>query len=303
MSDTFSKRYGYGKGTKELIYEKAPQQLRIGLWNLIQDYVSANNLAYYDELYLKLTSFFRLKREDNINYKNEIESWVLNAFDWNKIFDLIEYLYKLVVYYDYDEEKGSWRVFPEYVREIRYNYTIKINDLLSSENIGWRLKKGELEREGSEYLDRETIERVKKVLKHSDFEGPNNQFLKAIDFFNKRPKPDLENCVKEAVGALEGVARILLKDRNITLGKATDKLVKRNKIRKPFDKIFHVLYGFVSNEPGSRHGAFKLSEIDLGETELVLYNSAACMLFLCEKFGYKPIEETKEDLTEDEVPF
>jgi len=62
------------------------------------------------------------------------------------------------------------------------------------------------------------------VLKHSDFEGPNYQFLKAIDFFNKRPKPDLENCVKEAVGALEGVARILLKDRNITLGKATDKL-------------------------------------------------------------------------------
>jgi len=303
MSDAFSKRYGYEKGAKELIYEKAPQKLRIGLLNLIQDYVRENNLPDYDELYLGLTYFFRLKREGNINHHDEIEHWILNTFDWNEIFDLIEYLFKSVIYYDYDVNEGRWRVFPEYVSEIRYSYTVEINNLLSSENIGWRLKRGKLEREGSEYLDKEAIEKVKKVLKHSDFVGPNYQFLKAIDFFSKRPKPDLENCVKEAVGALEGVARILLKDKNITLGKAINKLVRTGKIRKPFDRVFHVLYGFVSNEPGSRHGAFKLSKIDIGETEFVLYNSATCMLFLCEKFGYKPIEEKKEELTEDEVPF
>ena len=303
MSDTFSKRYGYGKCAKELIYEEASQKLRIGLWNLIQDYVRTNKLPDYDVLYLKLTFFFRLRRGENINHFDVIEHFVLNTLDWNEIFDLIQYLFTLVVYYDWDQAENEWRVFPQHVGSIRYSYTIEINKLFSSENIGWRLKKGKLEREGSEYLDKETVERVKKVLKHSDFKGPNNQFLKAIDFFNKRPKPDRENCIKEAVGALEGVARILLKDKNITLGKAINKLVRIDKIRKPFDKIFHVLYGFVSNEPGSRHGAFELSEIDVGETEFVLYSSAACMLFLCEKFGYSPIEKEEEELPEDEVPF
>lgn len=270
---------------------------------MIQDYVSANNLPHYEELYLKLTSFFRLKREENINHHKKIEFLTLQEFDWNEIFDLIQYLFTLVVYCAWDQAENEWRVFPQHVGSIRYSYTVEINKLLSSENIGWHLKKGKLEREGSEYLDKETVERVKKVLKHSDFKGPNNQFLKAINFFSKRPKPDRENCIKEAVGALEGVARILLKDKNITLGKAINKLVRTDKIRKPFDRIFHVLYGFVSNEPGSRHGAFELSIIDVGETEFVLYNSAACMLFLCEKFGYSPIEEQEEELPEDEVPF
>lgn len=253
MLDTFSKRYGYGKCAKELIYEEVPKKLRIGLWNLIQDYISANNLPAYDVLYLKLTSFFRLRREDNINHFDEIENLTLNTLGWNEIFDLIQYLFTLVVYYDYDEEEERECIYSEKVGRIRYSYTVDINKLFSSENIGWRLKKGKIERTSSEYLDKEVIEKIRKILQLPNFSGPNNQFNKAIEFFSKRPKPDRENCIKEAVGALEGVARILLNDKNITLGKAMNKLVRMDKIRKPFDKIFHVLYGFVSNEPGSRH--------------------------------------------------
>jgi len=306
MSDTFTKRHGYGECAKELIYEEAPEKLRIGLWNLIQDYIEPNNLPNYTELYLKLTTFFRLERDEYSIRKNlakyEISNLILTQLAWYEILDLIEYLFTLVVYFDYDLEENIWHEFPEHVSDIRYKYTIAINKLLSSENIGWRLKKGKLERGGSEYLDNEIIERVKSVLKHPDFKGPNNQFNKAIDFFNNRPKPDIENCVKEAVGALEGVARILLRDKNITLGKAVDKMVRMGKMRKPFDKIFGALYGIASTEPGSRHGAFELSNADIAEANFVLYNSAACMLFLCEKFGYKPIEEENK-ITEEEVPF
>lgn len=306
MSDTFTKRHGYGECAKELIYEEAPEKLRIGLWNLIQDYIEPNNLPNYTELYLKLTSLFKLRRVmgnvlGGVYCSNEIELLILNKFDFNEIFDLIEYLYPILVYTEWDANSGFFEI-PGRGQEIRYKYTIDINNLLSSENIGWRLKKGKLERGGSEYLDNEIIERVKSVLKHPDFKGPNNQFKKAIDFFNKRPKPDIENCVKEAVGALEGVARILLRDKNITLGKAVDKMIKMDKMRKPFDKIFGALYGIASTEPGSRHGAFELSNTDIAEANFVLYNSATCMLFLCEKFGYKPIEEEKK-ITEEEVPF
>jgi hypothetical protein len=294
MPGTFSKRHGYGPCAQEPILEDAPKKLRIGLWNIIQDYVRQNNLSDYESLYLKLTSFFRLEREENINFFQKIEYFILNKLSWNDIFDLVEFLFTQVVYCDYDEEEERWRTFPEHVGEIRYSYTVEINNLLSKENIGWRLKKGKLEREGSEFLEKETVRVVREILKHPNFVGPNNQFNKAIEFFSKRPKPDLENCVKEAVGALEGVVRILLDDKNITLGEAVKKLLKVGKIRKPFNKIFDTLFGFASNEPGSRHGAFKLSEIDIGEAEFVLYNSASCMLFLCKKFGYKPIEEKPE---------
>lgn len=90
------------------------------------------------------------------------------------------------------------------------------------------------------------------------------------------------------MGALEGLVRILLDNKNVTLGDGTKELVGKKIIRKPLDKTFHALYGFVSSEPGSRHGAFDLSLLDLAEVELVLYNSAVCMLFLAKKYGISP---------------
>jgi hypothetical protein len=75
------------------------------------------------------------------------------------------------------------------------------------------------------------------------------------------------------------------------LGDAIKEFVGKKLVRKPLDKAFHALYGFVSTEPGSRHGAYDLSSLDIPEAELVLYSSAACMLFLAKKYGISPPAE------------
>ena len=290
MSAIFSKRHGYGTSSKGPVFEDAPEKLRIGLWNLIEDYETSKALPNYETLYGALTSRFCLERSGT-NYSFEIKQKISGTFWWFEIFDLIEFLFSLVRYVEYDEEEETWMILTKRVGEVRYQYTKDINALLSSGNIGWRLKKGQLERLGSEVLDREVIEKVRKLLVNPKFVGPNSQFNKAIDFFSKRPKPDLENCIKEAVCALEGLARVLLKNKNITLGDATNQMVDENIIRKPLDKTFHVLYGFVSSEPGPRHGAYDLSKIDVPETEFVLYNAATCMIFLADRFGVIPVQE------------
>ena len=170
--------------------------------------------------------------------ESEIKAIILTKFSWNEVFDLIEYLYFIVFYTEWD-------------------------DLLSSENIGWELKKGKLERRFHEYINEEVISKTKKILEHPDFAGPNIQFNKAIEYYNKRPSPDLENCVKEAVSAVEGLARILLNNPKLTLGDAINKIIKLGKIRKPLDKIFHGLYGFASETPRTRHGATKIPNMKI----------------------------------------
>ncbi len=305
MAEGFTKRHGYGACASGPIYEDAPEKLRIGLWNLIQDYVSKGNLPSYQSLYFQITSWLRIRREENIDYFEEIEYLILKKLKWYELFDLIEYLYRLVVLHDYDESQQCWRDFPERVREIRYTYTIDINKLFEGENIGWHLEKGKLERIVPDFLEKEVIQKTKGILTNQLFTGPNNQFNKAFRFLSKRPYPDLENCVKEAVGALEGVARLLLKNEKVSLGEAVDKLIAMGKIRKPFDKIFDVLYGFASNEPGVRHAAIKPSNMTVQEASFVLYCSAVCILFLCETFGYKPIEQSSEnpESDDDDHPF
>ena len=95
-----------------------------------------------------------------------------------------------------------------------------------------------------------------------------------------------------------------MKDKTITLGNAVNVLVGKKLIRKPFDKTFHALYGFVSSEPGPRHCVYVLPSIDIPEAEFVLYNSAVCMLFLADKFGVESATE-KESApapTDDKSP-
>ena len=203
---------------------------------------------------------------------------------WNENYDLIEFLFTQVFYYDWDDSDRSFVSMPAKVGDARYQYTIAINKILSAENIGWRLIHGILEKSGNEILAGPVLGKVRLLLANPLYKGPNDQFNNALKFFNQRPNADKVNCIKEAVGALEGLARILLKDFAITLGKATEAFAKMGVLKKPLDRTFHALFGYASELPGARHGAHDLPEIDMNETEFVLYASASCMLLLASRY-------------------
>lgn len=297
--DSFSKRIKPDQD--EIIFEDAPHKLRIGLINLIADYIKKRYFYGYEQLYELITDCFMIEKESGINYEQNVKYLIKNKLDWNEIYDLIEFLYTKLIYREYDNFLGYYEEVPEKTKELRYDYTVKINDLLSKCNIGWRLKKGRLERFTSDLLDKEVIQKTRIFLKQKIFEGPNIQFNKALELLSNRPNPDVNNCIKEAVGALEGTVRILLRDEKITLGKAIDKLVAERKIKKPLDKVFHALYGIASNSPGIRHGATRKSDLSISEATFLVFVSASCINFLCELFGYKPIQVSDE--TEEDIPF
>ncbi len=297
--DSFSKRIKPDQ--TEIIFEEAPHKLRIGLINLIEDYIKQRYFFDYEQLYKLITDCFMIERKSGINYEENVRYLVKNKLDWNEIYDLIEFLYAKLIYKEYDGFLGCYEEIPDQTKKLRYDYTVKINDLLSKCNIGWRLKKGRLERFIPEFIDTEIIQKTNILLKQKIFEGPNSQFNKALELLSNRPKPDVINCIKEAVGALEGTVRILLGDEKITLGKAIDKLVAEGKIKKPLDKIFHVLYGLASDSPGVRHGATRKPDLSVSEATFLVFVSASCINFLCELFGYNPIQVS--EASEEDIPF
>lgn len=301
MSGTFSKLLGLGSFKDAPIFYEAPKKLRIGLWNLIEDLVDhkipPTALPYCDGLYNKVTAALHIERIERPDSKSVLKDLVLITLEWNELFDLIQYLFTEVFYYEDDERGFDWAPIPAKFSDARYNFTVKINDIFKNNNIGWKLKNGFFERTGNEVLESEVIAKAKLLLGNPDFVGPNSEFNKALEFLNKRPRPDFAGCATKSVSALEGLVRILLKNNKITLGDATNLMVGKKIIRKPFDKTFHALYGFVSSEPGLRHGAHVLSTIDLSETEFILYNSAVCMVFLASRLGAMPIEDKSDVLS------
>lgn len=283
--------------SNELIFDDAPLKLRIGICNIINQYILY--LGDYKNIYNLITLHFQIERKDNINFKDAAEYFIKNALSWNQVYDLIELIYDNLSYKEWSHING-WIELPEETRKLRYNFTIDVNNQFKSCCIGWILRKGRIEFGGSELLNEELIKKAKLLLSNKSFENPNSQFNKALELLSRRPNPDIENSIKDAISAVEGILKILLGGKpKIKFGDGIKKLVNEGKIKKPLDEIFHALFGFASNAPGVRHGQPDRPVTSLPEAFFFIYTCAACIIYLCELFGYKPaenLEESKEDI-------
>jgi hypothetical protein len=120
------------------------------------------------------------------------------------------------------------------------------------------------------------------------FAGPARQLGKASQHLNRRP-PDAENCVKDAVGALEGVAGILFNEPKATLGELMKRHAGRLNVHPALGGAILLsgavskVYGYSSDEDAIRHGAAGALKEPLEEAELVLHWCAASIVYLIRK--------------------
>jgi hypothetical protein len=298
VPDSFSRRFGYKPAPDiGLIYEDAPQTLRIGFWNLLEDLIKMDNLPNAYSLYDPYTTQLRIARSDKHDREKSVLKMIQDCY-WYQFYDLCELTFTLMKdAYEYDGY-GNETLYKK-ARECRYDYTVKLNKILSEECIGWQLRKGQLQRVSSEHMDKAVIRPACAVLKSQRLAGPDLQFGKALNFFNRRPKPDIENCIKEAVGAMEAVAKILTNRPKETLGKILPGLVQDGLVKKPLNRIMESVYGFRGDQPGVGHGQYKPSDLDVAEAEFVLHICASAILFLGKKFDIK----AKPEIEKDDVPF
>ena len=114
------------------------------------------------------------------------------------------------------------------------------------------------------------------------FEGPLDQFEKARQHLNSRP-PDTHNCVKDALGALEGVARVVVGSTG-TLGQLTRPLRDDLRVHPALANAISSLYGYRGDEQGVGHGATEALQPIPAEAELVLHWAGAAISYLIAKF-------------------
>jgi len=163
----------------------------------------------------------------------------------------------------------------------------RINAILAREGIPWKLEEGKVVRA----LNQQAAEQIKEVrvlLRDPKFKGPDEQFAKAIEHLNKRPEPDEENCVKDAVGALEAIANITAG----TSGKQLNDLLReepfRSHIHQTLIQSIDKVYAYRGAAPGASHGQVGPSVVGLAEAKWVLSMSATTILYFVDKF-HKPV--------------
>jgi hypothetical protein len=114
------------------------------------------------------------------------------------------------------------------------------------------------------------------------FRGPAEQWTKAESHLSRRP-PDPENCIKDSVGALEGVARIISGRHNDTLAQILPSLATTLGIHGTLKNALARLYAYRGDEQAIAHGAVEALRDLAPEAELVLHWAASAIVFLTQK--------------------
>jgi hypothetical protein len=123
--------------------------------------------------------------------------------------------------------------------------------------------------------------------------GPDRQFQSALEALRRRPEPDLEGAVSNAVSALEAVVRIITNDDKVLLGPGIDRLQREHGLHGALASSIKALYGYAS-DAGGRHGLVGSPDVDHHIAEFCLHQSAAAIVFVARLRGLGVVRDVPD---------
>lgn len=266
-SELFSKRYSLRPTPEGLMYEEVPERARVGLYHIVEQFFYSQLGDLYLKLYKKICVALRIPRNRNVVYDYEasiaVEKLIMNC-DWWQFYDICDVIWAELHTRDKDK------------------FSTNVNALFREEQLGFELRDGRVEKVGSGFIDAK-VKEARYLLKEPEFKGADQHFEKAIKAINVRPNPDVENCIKDAVAAIESVGRVIVSDDKALLDDIIRSAAKKGVIPKPLDQTFQKVYAYRGSEPGVAHGAVDTSKVTEAEAELILAMSAAMIIYLVKK--------------------
>jgi len=270
FDELFSKRYGLRPTPEGLIDSDVPQSARIGLFYVLEPFLGKVYSLY--NFYGNICIALRISRETRDYYLGQpsnlipivIEGLVTEC-NWWQLYDICEVVYRELKLRSYKEQLCE-----------------QVNKLFIDEQLGFEMREGKIEKVGSGFVDAE-VKEARYLLKEPEFKGADEHFEKAIKALNVRPNPDVENCVKDAVAAIESVGRIIAGNEKVLLSDVIKNMAKKGIMPKPLDEAIQKVYAYRGSEPGIAHGLVRASQVTINEAEFVLAMSAAIIIYIVKK--------------------
>ena len=212
---------------------------------------------------------------------------------WQRDFsDLLELLQKCAWFEFYDCVEAIYEAVASCRGSDIREFGEEINRFLQQNGLGYVLREGLLERRGSHIEEARRAE-ARLLLTDPRYKGPDAQFKEAIRHLSKRPTPEIHDAIADAVGSLEGVARILTSRQKDTLGDILPQLVSQGIVPRPLKKAFEGVYGYRSSEGGVAHGLVGEAKVTIEIAELILGLCGSMIIYLHKASHSKQVEEKK----------
>lgn len=120
---------------------------------------------------------------------------------------------------------------------------------------------------------------VMHQLQAERYKGPRRHWVEAQAALRATP-PQFSDGAREAVNAVEGMAKILAKKPKATLGKCIDELKRRGTLDSATANSLDVLWGLASGAPRLRHGSTADADTPRAQAEYIVGLSEAALRLL-----------------------
>jgi len=258
--EIFSKRLGLRPETQEVGPNEVPDAVRVKLIPLIDEYRS-NGLSGATTLGVNLYEAIGKISPQATGDMKMIRSLFLEA-EWWQVYDLCETLVKLCR-------------FREQIAE-------RIDAIFAEEGVPYRMTADGIVWRFTEAATEALAETTRYLVDDGALRGPSGQWRKALEHLSERP-PDAENCIKDAIGAVEGAARILSGRETDTLSALIKPFAKEIGMHPALAGVVEKLYAYRGDEQAVAHGATQEPRDLIAEAELVLHISAAVIVYFSKK--------------------
>jgi hypothetical protein len=200
---------------------------------------------------------------------------------WDRVYDFCERLYNHLPsavsqqdQYDEIEEKTRSEV-QDYIED-------ELQRIFLEEDLAYEFSNGIAKRRGRKHTV-EMTSRANVVLGDDRLQSARRHFNKAQKFFRDAKSPDFENCVKEAVCAVEAAGIALFAEAKAkTLGDLVKWLVnsKQPPLPRALGSSISAIYAYRNGGDGVGHGGSKGGEATPFVAEYVLSSAAAQIIYL-----------------------
>ena len=198
----FSRQYGFENAPEPLNDAELPVWVKDEIFYLMKRLgeTEAQGQLFTDGLRHSIRPFLRQHTNVSANISATGDAtWgvtrlILSTAEWNVAFDLCQMVYRVLLE-TYGERKAS-------------QLTLELNQVFDEAGVAWRMNGADFNRVMDSSTDA-SVAASQTALADSRFQAPKAQFNLAIKQFSERPEPNVRDCINNAIGSLEGVARVV----------------------------------------------------------------------------------------------
>jgi len=275
-----------------------PDSARTALLHLLYDLEEKGYVSSWAAIAQELR---RIDRQSHIIYNPSSVSCIkraradakaiLASLRWDKAYDFCERLYSHL-----SQDSEYWvdnNYFNTPKSDVQKYIASELEQIFLEEGLACEFVEGRVRRRGRKHTVDQTT-RAQVVLGDDRLINARKHYAKSLRFFRQITNPDYENCVKEAVCAVEAAGKALFPAaKAATLGDLVKWLLRTKDYEVPpaLAKTIEHLYAYRGGGDGVSHGGATGGPATVEVAEYVLSVSASQIIYLVdvEAKGHKTI--------------